>query len=88
MSHAITAIEVEQATPTTEQEEELLLVMGQRPVRDRAGRVVSSQRIPLRFDADELAEAASLSVPEGLERSLAWNRFADQLANAKLRRLL
>lgn len=59
-----------------------------RDVRERIdGRMVSTEPIPLPLDEHELAEAAAMSVSERLERSFAWNRFADQLAKAKLRRL-
>jgi transcriptional regulator with XRE-family HTH domain len=64
----------------------LLLVMGERPIYEN-GRIVSSEPIPLEFDPIELADAASQSASERLERSMQWDRFAAELARAELRPL-
>ncbi len=84
----ISRLEQGGAPATPDQLQALLLVMGERPVFDDGGaQPVSSEPIPLEFDAEELADASAQGPSERLERSAQWNRLAAQLARAELRPL-
>ncbi len=74
----ISRIERGEESPGFERFEQLLLVMGERPV-------LSTERLEHGCDPLHLEEERSLTMNERLERSFGWNNFAGKIAGAARR---
>jgi transcriptional regulator with XRE-family HTH domain len=73
--NAVSRIERDEISPSMDTIQRLFAAMGERlelDVRPLGGD----------FDRDHLADSMAQTMTERLERSLAWNRFAGQLAGA------
>jgi transcriptional regulator with XRE-family HTH domain len=71
--NAVSRIERDEISPSVDTVQRLFSAMGERLE-------LSVRRIDGDFDADHLADSMTQTMTERLERSLAWNRFAGQLA--------
>ncbi len=73
--NAVSRIERDEISPSMDTVQRLFAAMGEQLE-------LSVRRIDGDFDPDHLADAMAQTMSERLERSLAWNRFAGQLAGA------
>jgi len=71
--NAISRVERDEISPSLDTIQRLLAAMGERLE-------LNVRRIEGDFDADHLADSMAQTMSGRLERSLAWNRFAGELA--------
>lgn len=71
--NAVSRVERDEISSSLDTIQRLLAAMGERLE-------LNVRRIDGAFDADHLADSMAQTMGERLERSLAWNRFAGELA--------